>query len=246
VINPASNVRRPPPALRELGPLEQLRAGRLAWRLPQLYVGLALYGVTLACLIRAHLGNAPWDVLHQGIADHLGVSVGVVQIAVSLVVLLAWAPLREMPGLGTISNAVVIGLATNLGLALLHEPHALADRIALMVLGIVGNAVATAMYMGARLGPGSRDGLMTGLHRRTGRPIWMVRMSLEACVVVLGWLLGGVFGVGTVLYAIAIGPLVQRLLPLFMVRLGTTPDARPSVTIDRSQSADVAGHGIGK
>jgi uncharacterized membrane protein YczE len=245
VISPASDVRRPPPPPRELGPLGQLRAGRLARRLPQLYVGLVLYGVTLACLIRAHLGNAPWDVLHQGIADHLGVSVGVVQIAVSLLVLLAWAPLREMPGLGTISNAVVIGLATNMGLALLHQPHALADRIALMVLGIAGNAVATAMYMGARLGPGSRDGLMTGLHRRTGRPIWMVRTSLEVCVVVLGLLLGGVFGVGTVLYAIAIGPLVQRLLPVFMVRLGPTPDARPSVTIDRSRSADLAGHGTG-
>ena len=224
MIKPAADVRRPPPAQRQLGPLEQLRAGRLAWRLPQLYVGLLLYGATLACLIRAHLGNAPWDVLHQGIADHLGVSIGVVTIAVSLVVLLAWVPLREMPGLGTISNAVVIGLATNLGLALLHEPHVLADRIALMVLGIIGNAVATAMYIGAQLGPGSRDGLMTGLHRRTGRPIWMVRTSLEVCVVMLGWLLGGVFGVGTVLYAIAIGPLVQRLLPLFMVRSRTTPD----------------------
>jgi len=211
----------------------------------QLYAGLVLYGITLACLIRAHLGNAPWDVLHQGIADRLGVSIGIVTIAVSLVVLLAWAPLREMPGLGTISNTVVIGLATNLGLALLHEPHALADRIALMVLGIMGNAVATAMYIGARLGPGARDGLMTGLHRRTGRPIWMVRTSLEVCVVVLGWLLGGVFGVGTVIYAIAIGPLVQRLLPLFMVRLGTTLDARPAGTIDRSQSADLASQGIG-
>jgi uncharacterized membrane protein YczE len=214
---PAPTDRQPCPAARQPGPLEQLRAGRLARRLPQLYTGLVLYGFTLACLIRARLGNAPWDVLHQGIADHLGVSIGVVTIAVSLVVLLAWVPLREMPGLGTISNAFVIGLATNLGLALLHEPHALAGRVALMAAGIGGNAVATAMYIGAQLGPGPRDGLMTGLNRRTGRPIWMVRTSLEVTVVVLGWLLGGVFGVGTLLYAVVIGPLVQRLLPVFTV-----------------------------
>lgn len=201
------------------GPLNQLRAGRLGRRLPQLYLGLVLYGITLACLIRAHLGNAPWDVLHQGIANRLGVSIGAVTVAVSLVVLLAWVPLREMPGLGTISNAVVIGLAENLGLAILHEPSALAGRVALMVIGIAGNAIATGMYIGARLGPGPRDGLMTGLNRRTGRPIWVVRTSLEATVVVLGWLLGGVFGIGTVLYAVSIGPLVQRLLPMFWVRL---------------------------
>lgn len=133
--------------------------------------------------------------------------------------LLGWVPLREMPGLGTISNAVVIGLAENFGLAVLHEPSALPGRVALMVIGIAGNAVATGMYIGARLGPGPRDGLMTGLNRRTGRPIWVVRTSLEGAVVVLGWLLGGVFGVGTVLYAVAIGPLVQRLLPVFWVRL---------------------------
>jgi uncharacterized membrane protein YczE len=218
--------RQPRPAARQPGPLEQLRGGRLARRLPQLYAGLVLYGLTLACLIRAHLGNAPWDVLHQGIAGHLGVSIGVITIAVSLVVLLAWVPLREVPGLGTISNAFAVGLATNLGLAFLHEPHALGGRIALMVAGIAGNAVATAMYIGARLGPGPRDGLMTGLNRRTGRPIWLVRTSLEVTVVVLGWLLGGVFGVGTLLYAVLIGPLVQRLLPLFTVRVDP-PAAEP-------------------
>jgi uncharacterized membrane protein YczE len=215
---------------RTLGPLEQLRAGRLARRLPQLYAGLVLYGLTAACLIRSRLGNAPWDVLHQGIAGHLGVSIGTISIAVSAVVLLAWVPLREIPGLGTLSNALVVGLATNLGLAWLHAPHSLAGRVALMVLGIVGNAVATAMYIGARLGPGPRDGLMTGLHRRTGRPIWVVRTSLEAVVTVAGWLLGGVFGVGTVLYAVAIGPLVQRLLPLFEIRLAETGENAPALS----------------
>jgi uncharacterized membrane protein YczE len=169
MINPALLADRPRSASRsrELGLLDRLRAGRLAWRLPQLYAGLVLYGLTAACLIRARLGNAPWDVLHQGIAAHLGVSIGTVTIAVSLVVLLAWVPLREMPGLGTLSNAVIVGLATNLGLAFLPGPHALVGRIALMLLGIAGNAVATAMYIGARFGPGPRDGLMTGLHRRT-------------------------------------------------------------------------------
>jgi uncharacterized membrane protein YczE len=203
---------------REPGPLEQLRAGRLARRLPQLYVGLVLYGLTAASMIRSRLGNDPWDVLHQGIADHLGVSIGTITIVVSGIVLLAWIPLRQLPGLGTLSNALIIGLATNLGLVLLPSPHALAGQVALMLLGVAGNAVATAMYIGAKFGPGPRDGLMTGLHRRTGRPIWIVRTSIEVSVVVAGILLGGVFGVGTVLYAVAIGPLVQQLLPLFTVR----------------------------
>lgn len=220
---------RPAASTREPGPLEQLRAGRLRRRLPQLYAGLILYGLTAACLIRARLGNAPWDVLHQGIATHLGISIGTVQIAVSLLVLLAWVPLREMPGLGTLSNAIIVGLATNLGLAILPGPHAMDGRVTMMLLGIAGNAVATAMYIGARLGPGPRDGLMTGLHRRIGRPIWLVRTSLEVAVVVAGWLLGGVFGIGTVLYAVAIGPLVQHLLPLFRV------NAPPAVTPARAE-----------
>jgi uncharacterized membrane protein YczE len=203
---------------RELGPVGQLRAGRLARRLPQLYAGLVLYGLTVACLIRSRLGNAPWDVLHQGVAAHLGVSIGTVAIAVSVLVLLAWIPLRQVPGLGTLSNALIVGLAINLGLAVLPAPHALVGQVALMAAGIAGNAVATAMYIGGRFGPGPRDGLMTGLHRLTGRPIWIVRTSIEVSVVVAGIALGGVFGVGTVLYAVAIGPLVQPLLPLFEAR----------------------------
>ena len=202
----------------DAGPVEQLRAGRLTRRLPQLYAGLVLYGLTSACLIRSRLGNSPWDVLHQGIAAHLGVSIGTVTIAVSVLVLLGWIPLRQMPGLGTLSNALIVGLATNMGLAVLPAPHALPGQIALTAAGIAGNAVATAMYIGARFGPGPRDGLMTGLHRRTGRPVWIVRTSIEVSVVVAGIALGGVFGVGTVLYAVTIGPFVQPLLPLFAVR----------------------------
>jgi uncharacterized membrane protein YczE len=211
----------------EPGPLDQLRAGRLTRRLPQLYAGLVLYGLTSASLIRAGLGNAPWDVLHQGIAAHLGISIGTVTIAVSVLVLLAWIPLREKPGLGTLSNAAIVGLAQNLGLAIVPAPHAMAGRIALMTAGIAANAVATAMYIGARFGPGPRDGLMTGLHRRTGRPIWLVRTLLEVSVVAAGFLLGGDLGVGTLLYAVAIGPLVQRLLPLFTVSIGPAGRNRP-------------------
>jgi uncharacterized membrane protein YczE len=205
--------------LSRLSPLAQLRAGRLPRRLLQLYVGLVLYGLTLAMVIRAHLGNAPWDVLHQGLADHLPISIGTAVIAVSVLVLLLWVPLREVPGLGTVSNAVVIGLSADLGLWLMSEPDLLWVKVGLMVAGVAGNAVATALYIGAQLGPGPRDGRMTGLHRRTGWPIGPVRTGIEASVVVVGWVLGGVLGVGTLLYAVSIGPLVQWLLPVCVVEL---------------------------
>jgi uncharacterized membrane protein YczE len=205
--------------LARLSPLAQLRAGRLPRRLVQLYAGLVLYGFTLALLIRAKLGNAPWDVLHQGLADHLPISIGTAVIGVSVLVLLLWIPLRELPGLGTVSNALVVGLAVDLGLAVLDPPDALWLRIVLMLAGVAGNALATALYIGAQLGPGPRDGLMTGLHRRTSWSIGVVRTGLEVSVVVVGWALGGVLGVGTVLYAVAIGPLVQRLLPACVVEL---------------------------
>lgn len=208
-----------------LGPVAQLRAGRLPYRLVQLIAGLVLYGVSLAALIRSGLGNAPWDVLHQGIARHLSVSIGSVLIVVSFIVLAFWIPLRERPGLGTILNAILIGLAANATLALLSEPTGLAWRVLMMVAGVAGNAVATALYIGAQLGPGPRDGLMTGLHRRTGWSIRVVRTGLEVSVVVIGWLLGGTLGVGTLLYAVGIGPLVQLLLPWCIVALPSTPAA---------------------
>lgn len=215
----AATSRAPRRQLAMLSPVGQLRAGRLPRRLAQLLLGLVLYGLTLAMIITARLGNAPWDVLHQGLARHLPVSIGTAVIVVSLLVLLLWIPLREVPGLGTVCNAFVVGLAADEGLRLLAEPHALWLRVALTVGGVAGNALATALYIGAQLGPGPRDGLMTGLHRRTGIAIGPVRTALEATVVVLGWLLGGVLGVGTLLYALAIGPLVQRLLPWCVVEL---------------------------
>lgn len=215
--------------LAHLGPAAQLRAGRLPRRLSQLALGLALYGATLAMLIRATLGNASWDVLHQGIARHLPMSIGTAVIAVSMLVLLLWIPLRELPGLGTIANSVLVGICADLGLAVLEAPSSLWLRLLLMSGGVLGNALATALYIGSQLGPGPRDGLMTGLHRRTGISIRVVRTGLEVAVVVAGWLLGGVVGVGTILYAIAIGPLVQVMLPPFIVELpAADPNARLS------------------
>ena len=191
-------------------------------RLVQLYAGLVLYGVSMALLVRSGLGVMPWDVLHQGLARQLGWSLGVVTIVVGALVLLAWIPLRERPGLGTVSNVVVIGLALDAALAVLPEPSSLPVRVALVPAGILLNAVATAAYIGVHLGPGPRDGLMTGLVRRTGRSVRLVRTSIEVTVVALGWLLGGTLGVATVLYALAIGPLVHALLPRLAVRLPAT------------------------
>ena len=205
--------------LARLGPVAQLRAGRLPRRLAQLALGLALYGVTLAMMIRATLGNAPWDVLHQGMAIHLPISIGTAVIVMSLVVLLFWIPLRELPGLGTIANTFFVGLTADLTLSLLDAPESYWERGLLMAGGVVLNALATALYIGSQFGPGPRDGLMTGLHRRTGVSIRLVRTGLEVTVVAIGWLLGGVVGLGTVLYAIAIGPLVQLMLPRFIVEL---------------------------
>jgi uncharacterized membrane protein YczE len=186
-------------------------------RLTQLYAGLVLYGVSMALLVRSELGVMPWDVLHQGIARHLGWSLGSVTIAVGVLVLLLWIPLRERPGIGTISNVLVIGLAVDATLSVLPETDTVAVRVALAVAGIVLNGVATAAYIGVRLGAGPRDGLMTGFVRRTGGSVRLVRTSIEVVVVVAGWLLGGTLGVTTVLYALAIGPLVQVFLPWFTV-----------------------------
>lgn len=217
----------PRPTLAALGPIAQLRAGRLGRRLPQLFVGLTLYGISMAMMVRASLGLAPWDVLHYGITRHLPVSFGTVVIAVGALVLLLWIPLRQAPGLGTIANTVVIGVVANVGLDLLAEPRSLVLRMILLVGGVLLNGLAGALYIGSQLGPGPRDGLMTGLHRRTGVSIRLVRTSLEVTVVVVGFLLGGGVGLGTVLYAVGIGPLVQLMLPWCTVALPGDLDARP-------------------
>ena len=194
-----------------------LRGRRMPRRLVQLYAGLALYGASMALIIRSTLGNMPWDVLHQGLAGRMGWTIGAVSILVGVLVLLAWIPLRQRPGLGTVSNVVVIGVAVDATLAVVPAPGDLALRVGLLVGGVLLNAVATAAYIGVHLGPGPRDGLMTGLVRRTGGSVRLVRTSIEVAVVITGWLLGGTLGLGTVVYALAIGPLVQLLLPRFMV-----------------------------
>jgi uncharacterized membrane protein YczE len=207
----------PPLVLSELGPIAQLRAGRLTRRLVQLYAGLVLYGFSIALMVRSDLGLAPWDVLHSGLTKHFPIDIGQALVIVSFVVMLAWIPLREMPGLGTISNALVIGLSTDLFLAFLPRPDAMGVRISWLVAGIVLQGVATAAYIGAQFGRGPRDGLMTGLARRTGRSLRLVRTLMELTVFAIGLLLGGVAGLGTILYAVSIGPLSQALLPAFLV-----------------------------
>jgi uncharacterized membrane protein YczE len=203
--------------LTDLGPVAQLRAGRIARRLVQLYAGLLLYGFSIAIMVRSHLGLAPWDVLHSGLTHHLPIDIGQALVLVSFVVMLAWIPLREVPGIGTISNAVVIGLSTDAFLTVVPTMHDVGVRALLLATGVVLQGVATAAYIGAQLGRGPRDGLMTGIARRTGRSLRVVRTLMELTVVALGLLLGGVAGLGTIVYAVAIGPLSQALLPSFIV-----------------------------
>ncbi|WP_234467503.1 MULTISPECIES: YitT family protein [unclassified Streptomyces] len=188
---------------------------RLARRLVQLYVGLALYGASSALLVVSGLGLEPWNVLHQGLAELTGLTIGVVSIIVGAAVLLLWIPLRQRPGLGTVSNVFVVGLAMDGTLALVPDAHGLAVRIPLLIAGIVLNGVATGLYISASFGPGPRDGLMTGLHKLTGRSIRLIRTGIEVAVVATGFALGGTVGVGTLLYALAIGPLAQLFLRVF-------------------------------
>ena len=202
-----------------LGSVEQLRAGRLPSRIVQLVVGLVLYGFTMALMVRAGLGLDPWDVFHQGAAQHLPLTFGQVVIVTGALVLLLWIPLRQVPGLGTVLNVIIIGLAADAGLALMDPPNELWLRIVLMVVSVVGNGLASALYIGAHLGPGPRDGLWLGLLRRTRHSVRVLRTTLELTVLTVGFLLGGTVGVGTVLYAVLIGPATQFFLPFTQARL---------------------------
>ncbi len=221
-----TTMRRAPVTLLSIGPLAQLRAGRLPRRIGQLLVGLVLYGVSMAMMVRSGLGLDPWDVLHSGLTRLSPLTFGQVTMVVGALVLLLWVPLRQWPGLGTVANVVVIGLATDAGLALIPEPAALGPQAALLLAGIVLNGLASGLYIGSQLGPGPRDGLMTGLARRTGWSIGGVRTGIEVSVLAVGWLLGGAVGVGTVAYAVLIGPLVQLFLPRVAVHL-EHPDVKP-------------------
>lgn len=205
----------------QLGPLEQLLAGRIVRRLIQLAAGLVIYGLSMAMMIRGNLGLAPWDALHIGVTRHLPLSFGAVVVGISVVVLLLWLPLREIPGLGTVANALIIGTVAELALQYSDSPANIAERIALTFGGILLCGVGSAMYIGAQLGRGPRDGLMTGLHRVTGYSLRAVRTALEISVLAIGIALGGtaLFGPGTVLFALCIGPLTQAMLPRMLVTL---------------------------
>ncbi|WP_434740983.1 YczE/YyaS/YitT family protein [Micromonospora sp. SH-82] len=203
-------------------------------RFTQLYLGLALYGTSMAMMLRSDLGLNPWDVFHQGLSRLTGVSIGVATIVTGIAVLLLWIPLRLRPGLGTVSNVLVIGVVVDLVLTVLPTPGNLPGRIALLVAGIVGNGVATGLYIGARFGPGPRDGLMTGyVARHPGRSLRLVRTVIEGTALAVGWLLGGTVGLGTVAYALAIGPLAQVFIPMFTVALPAAPEPprRPEPTL---------------
>jgi uncharacterized membrane protein YczE len=185
-------------------------------RLIQLAFGLVLYGVSASMLLLARLGLDPWDVFHQGLSRRLGLGVGTWTIIVGVFVLLLWIPFHQRPGIGTVANVIVVGAVVDLVLATVPAPHPLAARVAVLVGGVFLNGVATGAYIGAGLGPGPRDGLMTGLAAR-GRPIRVVRTGIELTVLACGWILGGTVGIGTVVYAISIGPLAHVFIPLLAI-----------------------------
>ncbi|MEV0279710.1 hypothetical protein AB0I22_25415 [Streptomyces sp. NPDC050610] len=202
-------------------------------RLVRLYAGLALYGASSGLQLRAGLGLAPWDVLNQGVARHTGISIGTASIAIGALVLLAWVPLRQRPGLGTVSNVLLVGLSMDATLSLVPQPHSLWLRIPLLAFAIALSGAATGLYISARFGTGPRDGLMTGLHQRTGRSIRLVRTAIEVAVLVTGFALGGSAGAGTVLYALGIGPLAQ----FFLRRFGGAAAVGPSAVVARGEGA---------
>ncbi|HUH53676.1 MAG TPA: hypothetical protein VLZ31_06515 [Microbacteriaceae bacterium] len=187
----------------------------LAWRFLQLLAGLAAFGVGIGLMVRGALGVAPWDVLAQGVSAASGISFGLANVIISCFVLLLWIPLRQKPGIGTVLNALMIGPVAQGVLVLLPEQDSIVVRILLLLSGIIFIALGTGMYIGASFGPGPRDGLMTGLNSVTGLPIWIVRTGIELSVLIVGWILGGDVGVGTVLFALFIGPLAQPAMVWF-------------------------------
>jgi uncharacterized membrane protein YczE len=187
-------------------------------RVIQLYSGLLLYGVSGSMLLLAGLGVDPWDVLHQGLSRRLGLGVGTWVVIVGALVLVLWIPLRQRPGLGTLSNVIAIGVVIDVMLATVPPVHGLGAQLTLMVSGVVLNGIATGLYIGAGLGPGPRDGLMIGLAAR-GHSVRVVRTGIELTVLLTGWLLGGTVGLGTVVYALAIGPIAHVSIPMLAIRV---------------------------
>jgi uncharacterized membrane protein YczE len=208
----------------------------MARRVVQLLIGLLLYGAGCALTVRAGLGVDPWTVFAEGVSIHTGIGIGWVTNIVGFLVLLLWIPLHQRPGVGTIANILLVGTSMQIVLWLLPPISGILPQIGVLLGGIVLVAVASGLYIGARFGPGPRDGLMTGLHARLGWPIWACRAVVEVTVLAIGWLLGGTVGIGTVLFALLIGPLVHIALPL----LDTAPRAR-SVLAERRPIA-AGGH----
>lgn len=207
-------------------------------RVTQLLIGLFLYGIAIAMMLRAGLGATPWDVLSQGTSLQTGIGFGTVTVLISGVVLLLWIPIRQRPGVGTLLNALLVGPSADVGLLFIETPDALILQILLFAGGLCLLAIATGLYIGARFGPGPRDGLMTGIHRRTGWPIWLVRTGIEGSVLLIGWFLGGVVGFGTLAFALLIGPMVGVTIPWLAIPenradatagapAGTAPGASP-------------------
>lgn len=204
-------------------------------RILQLAVGLFAYGFAISMMLRANLGATPWDVLSQGIVMQTSLGFGLVTVIVSGIVLLLWIPLRQKLGVGTVLNALLVGPSADVGLLLLKTPDQLWGQILLFAGGLSMLALATGLYIGARFGPGPRDGLMTGVHQRFGWPLWAVRTCLEGTVLLIGWLLGGVVGFGTLAFALLIGPMVGVTIPLLRVpdKRGTDAAALPDDTLTR-------------
>lgn len=197
-------------------------------RIAQLLVGLFLYGFAIAMMVRAAIGVAPWDVLSQGISKQTGIEFGWVTNIVGAIVLLLWIPIRQKPGIGTVANVLLIGTSAQVGLTVLPEVTVLWQQVLLFAGGLALLAIATGLYIGARFGPGPRDGLMTGIHNRWGWKIWKVRTALEVSVLAIGWLLGGNVGVGTIAFAMLIGPMVNVTLPLLRVPEAKAGSAAPT------------------
>lgn len=205
-------------------------------RVLQLLIGLFLFGIGISFLLKSNLGASPWDVLAQGIARHIPYTFGTISVLLGIVVLLFWFPLRQKPGIGTVFNALLVGPSADVGLAVLPETGVLWLRVLFIVIGTVLVGLATGLYIGSRFGPGPRDGLMTGLHRVTGQPIWMVRVGLELTVLAIGWLLGGTVGLGTVVFAVFIGHACEFFMKIFYIELPSDSDSEDTAATEADRA----------
>lgn len=203
----------------------------LSRRIGQLVLGLFLYGIGISLMVRGAIGVSPWDVLAQGVSLRTGLAFGLVTNIIGAFVLLLWIPIRQKPGIGTVANVLLIGPSAQLGLWLLPAPDELLPRVLMFALGLAVVAIATGMYIGARMGPGPRDGLMTGIHRRYGVKIWIARTAVELTVLVIGWVLGGNVGIGTLAFALLIGPMVNVTIPWLMVPAAVTDREHREVSV---------------